>query len=160
MQRISCGECGFVDDFDPDEFGTTYYQVVGECPSPGCPGVMQYEDGSPVKVELTVRATKDQKADKLIREGILKGCHKKRTTYRSLRDVVTDWRDQAESARALIERFQGEDENEVQYWLGSAQRWEQCADEIEDIIGKDEDNAGNNETNPNRSTQGGQTQPS
>jgi len=30
--KIKC-ECGFIDDYEPDEFGLSYYQAVGKCPN-------------------------------------------------------------------------------------------------------------------------------
>ncbi len=32
--KIEC-KCGFKDKYEPDEFGLSYYQAVGECPHCG-----------------------------------------------------------------------------------------------------------------------------
>ena len=32
--KITC-ECGFADDYEPDELGINYYQAVGICPACG-----------------------------------------------------------------------------------------------------------------------------
>ena len=31
MAKIKC-ECGFEDEYEPDEFGLSYYQAIGTCP--------------------------------------------------------------------------------------------------------------------------------
>jgi len=44
--KVLCKEkCGFEDDFEPCEFGLTFYQAEGLCPNCGNPTV--YEDGTP-----------------------------------------------------------------------------------------------------------------
>jgi hypothetical protein len=34
MQTVSC-KCGFTDEYEPDEFGLSYYQAIGTCPECG-----------------------------------------------------------------------------------------------------------------------------
>ena len=35
MAKFECKHCGFTDEYEPDEFGLSYYQANGDCPSCG-----------------------------------------------------------------------------------------------------------------------------
>ena len=35
MAKVKCTNCGFEDEYEPDEFGLSYYQANGDCPSCG-----------------------------------------------------------------------------------------------------------------------------
>ena len=52
-----CKNCGDVEEFEPDEFGLSYFQAFGECP--GCNGPTYYRNGKPTRVEVTFKI-KDQ----------------------------------------------------------------------------------------------------
>lgn len=46
MVKVTCKEkCGFEDEFEPCEFGLTFYQADGHCPY--CSELTVYEDGTP-----------------------------------------------------------------------------------------------------------------
>lgn len=77
----------------------------------------------------------DAKAEKLFGQAWARGLGSKRTTYRRLVALIEEWRYSAEQVRALLdsEEEQGNKER-VQYWLGSAQCWEECANELEKVI--------------------------
>lgn len=49
-QNAICKDCGKVDEFEPDEFGLSYYQAIGECPY--CRQPTYYESGEPTKIEV------------------------------------------------------------------------------------------------------------
>lgn len=48
MRKAVCqNKCGFEEEFEPDEFGLSYFQAVGVCPN--CNAITVYGDGKPTK---------------------------------------------------------------------------------------------------------------
>lgn len=56
LKQVYCkNECGFTDEFEPDEFGVNYFQAIGKCPQCDAPTV--YDDGTATAVEITFQLT-------------------------------------------------------------------------------------------------------
>lgn len=56
MKKVYCkNECGFADEFEPDELGINFYQAIGTCPNCGSPTV--YDDGTETAVNVTFEVT-------------------------------------------------------------------------------------------------------
>lgn len=52
IKQVFCvNECGFTDEFEPDELGVNYYQSVAMCPACKAPTV--YADGSETFLYVT-----------------------------------------------------------------------------------------------------------
>ena len=45
-------ECGFNEEFEPDEFGVNYFQAIGTCPD--CDNPLVDETGSPTNKEILI----------------------------------------------------------------------------------------------------------
>jgi len=49
MKTVECKNCGFSDEYEPDEYGLSYYQAVGTCPECG-------DDlGTAIVVEISIK---------------------------------------------------------------------------------------------------------
>jgi hypothetical protein len=58
--KVFCkNKCGFEDQFEPCEFGLTYFQAEGRCPN--CDGDTVYEDGTPTAEVMGFKLTDDYK---------------------------------------------------------------------------------------------------
>lgn len=50
-KTANCQNCGFKEDYEPCEFGLTYFQAEGTCP--GCGHDLIDENGKPTKETIT-----------------------------------------------------------------------------------------------------------
>lgn len=52
MKKVKCKEnCGFEDEFEPDELGVNFFEAVGRCPH--CAALTVYEDGTETRRVVT-----------------------------------------------------------------------------------------------------------
>lgn len=57
METAKCSnkDCDFKEEFEPDEFGLTYFQAIGECPFCGWKTI--YEDGKLTQEFIEIKLT-------------------------------------------------------------------------------------------------------
>lgn len=54
MKKVKCSKCSFGDEFEPDEFGLSYYKAIGKCPECGAETV--YETDVPTQVTIEIKS--------------------------------------------------------------------------------------------------------
>ena len=60
MKEVTCKkQCGFEDEFEPDEFGITYFQSIGECPNCNAPTI--YSSGEETKTNIIFTVSHEKK---------------------------------------------------------------------------------------------------
>ena len=59
MEKVRCKKnCGFEDEFEPDELGINYYQAIGQCPN--CRAATVYSDGVETAVTINFKLNKPE----------------------------------------------------------------------------------------------------